>query len=580
LPSRALKQQFNAIIQLTQVLSVQVRKICELNCWNTKKSRTFAASFLYKENKNTIIMKKLLLSLVLLTPFFYNCKARSVATPDNGQKSIVILYENDVHCAIDGYKRLAGLRDAIAQSDTAWVGVVSNGDYLQGAAAGALSRGQYIIDVMRTVGYDAVTLGNHEFDYGTPRMKELLAQLNAPITCANLYSPRPVGGRWGAPVYASYILRSYGDKRIAFVGITTPEAMIGESYSFFDNDGQLIYDLRNNDICQLVQTAVDQARSAGADYVVALSHMGEETPAIGVTSHQLIAATNGIDVLLDGHSHSVIESVMVPNIEGRMIPISQTGTQFQNVGKLVITADGHISTTLVPVNEIQYESQGVSAVVENIKAEMEQVTARLVARSDFVLTINDAAGERLVRLGETNLSDLVTDAFRHYMQTEIGLCNGGGIRKSIDAGNITYGNVTDVLPFDNHMAKIEATGAEILAMLEWCTAALPTEEGQFPQVSGMRYTIHQQSHKVSDVTVLDGATGNWLPLDPVRRYTVATTDYYLGGGFYDTLKGCTQLNLSSKLARDAVSEYLENTLGGTVPSKYAEAEGRITVVND
>ncbi|MBQ9357557.1 MAG: bifunctional metallophosphatase/5'-nucleotidase [Prevotella sp.] len=525
-------------------------------------------------------MKKLLLNLVLLAPLFGSSHAVSATIGTDDEKSIVILYENDVHCAIDGYKRLAGLRDAIVQSDTAWVAIVSNGDYLQGATAGALSHGQYIIDVMRTVGYDAITLGNHEFDYGVPRMKELLAQMNAPVLCCNLFDPLSIGGRWGAPHYGSYVIRSYGNRKIAFIGVTTPESMVAESYSFFDSNGQLLYDLRNNDLALLVQTAVDRARSAGADYVVVLSHLGEEQPVIGLSSHQLIAATSGIDVLLDGHSHSVIEHVEVANMEGRMVPVSQTGTQFQNVGKLVISTDGHINTSLIPVNEITYENQRVSAAIDSVRREVERVTARQVSRSDFLLTINDAAGERLVRLGETNLADLVTDAFRHSMQAEIGLCNGGGIRTNIPAGTITYGNVVDVLPFDNHMAKIEATGKEITTMLEWCTATLPTEEGQFPQVSGLRFTIHLQSHTITDVTVLDQATNTWKPIDPEHRYTVATSDYYLGGGFYDTLKGCTQLTLSSKLTRDALAEYLENTLGGSVPDIYQQSQSRITIVND
>jgi 2',3'-cyclic-nucleotide 2'-phosphodiesterase (5'-nucleotidase family) len=502
-----------------------------------------------------------------------SCDESTIVNPSEGQKSIVLLFDNDVHCAIDGYARLAGLRDAIAASDTAWAAAVSSGDFLQGGMSGALSHGGYIVDVMRNVGYDAVTLGNHEFDYGVPRMKELLPKLNAPVVCSNFFA-------MGAtqPSYAPYIIRSYGSRRVAFVGVTTPETMQDESYSFFDDEGNQLYDLRTDDVTQIVQTAVDDVRRQGADYVVLLSHLGEKQPALGLSSHDLVAATRGIDVVLDGHTHSVIEHDNVANLDGKLVPVAQTGTQFANVGKLVIAADGRITPTLIATDDIPYMSTRVGATIDSVSQEVSAVALRQIAATEFALTINDADGNRLVRRGVTNLADLVTDAFRHAMQAEIGLSNGGGIRANILAGDISYGDLINVMPFDNHMAKIAATGAQIVAMLERCTAALPEEDGQFPQVSGLRYTVHQKSHTVSDVQVLAGDT--WQPLDPGRTYTIATTDYYRGGGFYDTLKDCTLVSLDTLLYRDAMADYLQTTLGGTVPAAYATSQGRITVVDD
>ena len=503
------------------------------------------------------------------------CEREKIPGSEADNKSIVILSDNDVHCAIDGYARLAGLHDAIAASDTAWVATVSCGDYLQGGNAGALSRGQYIVDVMKAVGFDAVTLGNHEFDYGMDRMQELVPQIGTPVVCANLF-------KYGSskPCFTSYIIRNYGTRSVAFVGVTTPESMIGESYSFYDNDGHQPYDLRTDDVCNLVQTAVNQARSQGADYVVILSHLGEEKPALGITSHELIAATRGIDAVLDGHSHSVIPHDEVANLDGKLIPVSQTGTQFANVGKLVISVDGRISTSLIPVEEISYERASVSAAIDKVHQDLDQVTAREIAHSDFDLIMRDADGNRVIRRGETNLADLLTDAVRYTLEAQIGLFNGGGFRNGISAGTITYGDVANAQPFDDHLSKFEATGAQILSMLERCTSSLPSEEGQFPQVSGLRYTIHQQSDTVSDVAVLDEDSGNWIPLDPDGRYTIASSDYYARGGFYDTLKDCKQLFYSTGLVRDALADYLEKTLGGTVPAIYAEPQGRITIIDD
>lgn len=511
--------------------------------------------------------------LATLSLALFACERES--TPGNEpDKSIVILYENDVHCSIDGYTQLAGLRDAIAASDTAWAATVSCGDYLQGGTAGALSRGQYIIDVMKAVGYDAVTLGNHEFDYGMPRMQELMPEIGTSVVCANLY-------KYGTSValFPSYVIKKYGTRSVAFVGVTTPESMSGESYSFYDNSGNQLYDLRTDDVYVLVQAAVDEARSKGADYVVILAHLGEEQPALGMTSHQLVAATRGIDVVLDGHSHSVIQRDDVPNRDGTLVPVTQTGTQYANVGKLVIAKDGKISTTLIPVEEIPYTSASVSAAIDKVHQSLDQVTARKIAFSDFDLIMRDTDG-RLIRRGETNLGDILTDAVRYALDAQIGLFNGGGFRNGISAGDITYGDVANAQPFDDHLSKFEATGAQILSMLERCTSSLPSEDGQFPQVSGLRYTIHQQSHTVSDVAVLDGESDKWIPLDPAGHYTIASSDYYARGGFYDTLKDCKQLFYSTGLVRDALADYLEKTLGGTVPARYAQPQGRITIVND
>ncbi len=495
--------------------------------------------------------------------------------PGGSDKSIVILYENDVHCSIDGYSRLAGLRDAIAASDTAWVATVSCGDYLQGANAGALSRGQYVVDVMKAVGYDAVTLGNHEFDYGAERMQELMPQIGTTVLCSNLF-------KYGSsePLFASYTILEYGSRHVAFVGVTTPETMVGESYSFFDNEGNQLYDLRTDEVCDLVQASVNDARSKGADYVVVLAHLGEEQPVLGITSHQLVAATRGIDVVLDGHSHSVIQRDNVRNLDGALVPVTQTGTQFANIGKLVIASDGRISTTLLPVEEIPFVNASVGAAVDKVHQELDQVTSRQIARSDFDLLFKDAEGNRLARLGESSLADILTDALRYAMEAQIGLFNGGGLRSGIPAGTITYGDVANAQPYDDHLAKFEATGADILSMLERCTSALPAEDGQFPQVSGLRYTVHQMSDTVSDVAVLDEGSGNWIPLDPAGRYTIASSDYYARGGFYDTLKDCKQIVYSARLTRDALADYLETVLGGTVPEIYAKPQGRITVVND
>ncbi len=241
-------------------------------------------------------------------------------------KSIVVLYDNDVHCGVDGYAKIAGLRNAI--SDTAYVAVVSCGDYLQGGTVGAISEGKYVADIMRHVGYDAVTLGNHEFDYKTPRMFSLLSYINAPVTSVNLRNMST-----GEFCFAPYVIKKMGKRKVAFVGATTPTTVSTEAYAFFDENEKQLFDLCANDIYRLVQNAADKARKEGADYVVVLSHLGEDKNYLNVDSHGLIHNVAGVDAVLDGHTHSVIPSDTVHNKKGQPVPISQTGTKFANIGK-------------------------------------------------------------------------------------------------------------------------------------------------------------------------------------------------------------------------------------------------------
>ena len=425
--------------------------------------------------------------------------------------------------------------------------------------------------------YDAIGLGNHEFDYGVPRLRELLDQLKSPIVCANFFEPSsPI------PFYAPYIIRQYGGRRVAFVGAVTGETMRSEAYSFYDDNGHLLYDLRPMEVARIVQKAVDEARQQGADYVVLISHLGEQPVANNVNSHDLVARTRGIDVVLDGHSHSTIPHDEAPNLDGRMIPVSQTGTGLANIGKLIITPEGRFITQLVPLKDISYKNSRIAAVTDSVKALMTKVTAREICRSDFDLSIYESDGKtRRVRSAEANIGDLVADAFRTVLKTDIGLQNGGGIRNSIPKGALTYGSVLDALPFGNLMVTLEATGQQIVDMLQKC-ATYDVEDGSFPQVSGLQFKIRQGANgrSVSDVAVLDALSGQFKPIDLARRYTIATTEYTIKGGFYDTMKGSRVLSTSSQNYCDCVAGYLSTFSGGKLPAIYAKPQDRIIFVKE
>ena len=511
-------------------------------------------------------MKKMLLSVMAL---MLGCHAVTA------QKSIVILYENDAHCGIDGYTKIAGLRDAINSSDTAYAAAVCCGDFLQGNTTGAISKGQYIADILRLMDYHAMTLGNHEFDYGVPRMKTLLEQVGTPVVCANFYE---AGEPY--PVFAPYVIHQYGDKKVAYVGATTPETMILEGYSFYDTNGILLYDLKPNTFYELIQQAVDAARKEGADYVVLLSHVGETVQSLGFSSYLLVNNTRGIDVVLDGHSHEIIENARIKNLDGKEITVTQTGTQFVNVGKLVITPDGRFITQLIKRQDIPYENAAITAAVDSIHQMVAAVTSEVVAHSDYRLVVTDKNAQMVVRGEETNAGDLVADAYRHALKADIGMENGGGIRNDIMAGDITYGDIIGMLPFDNTLRRISVTATQLQQMLTRCTALVPVLDGNFPQCSGLRFTIHSKSHTVSDIEIQQ-TDGTFTPIDIQRTYSVALTNYnHDAGGFFDCFKSCPVLEESTLRYYEALADYLRNTLSGTTGETYAHPQGRIRIVED
>ena len=486
------------------------------------------------------------------------------------QKSIVILYENDVHCAIDGYQTLAGLRDAI--SDTAYVAVVGSGDFVQGGTAGAISKGQYVADIMREVGYDAVTLGNHEFDFPVDHVAGLLKHIGAPVVSANFCD-----NKTGECIYDPFVIKQFGKTKIAFVGATTPTTLYTETGAFMKGDEQ-VYNLRESDFYDAIQKAVNQARKKGAKYVVLLSHVSEEDNATGITSHELIKRTKGIDIVLDGHSHAVVPHDTVRNITGKPVVVTQTGTQFAYIGKLLIR-NGKMSNELLPFNTLTQRNERVRWVTDSINQLIREQTQRIVCHSDVALQFEEN-GIWIPRTQETNTGDLLCDAYRNASGSDIALANGGGVRRGQTAGDWTYGDIAAMLPYDNHLWTVEATGATIVELLQKNISLLPLEDGSFPQVSGLRFTAYVQDHTVSDVEVLNKETGEYEPIDPEKTYTVSTIDYCVsGGGFRDVLKHCKIIQRGEILYRDILVEYLEKNLGGQLSNDYAEPQGRIKIIH-
>lgn len=520
-------------------------------------------------------IKKHLISLAITLPLVVSCgttkKVQTAALVEN-EKSIVIINDNDVHCNIDGYARMAGLRDAIA--DTAHVAMVTCGDYLQGGTIGAISHGQYIADIMKSMGYTALGLGNHEFDYQVSRMEELLAFIGTPVVCCNLFDMQQ------NRVFASYLLKQYGNKKVAFVGVVTPCTIQSEEYAFFDKEGRQHHHLAEKDVYRLVQEATNEARSKGADYVVVVSHLGESPNDLNVDSRGLIKATNGIDVVLDGHTHSTIPCEYIQNKDGKTVLTLQTGTQFANVGKVVFMPDGKKYASLVSLKDFDRENAVVRHVTDSVKTLANALVNRQICTSDYDLRILDEEGRQAVRLRETNAGDIIADAYRIVTGADFAISNGGGIRNEVKAGNLSYGNLVAMLPYDNYVCIVKITGQQLIDLLAKNTSSLPIEDGDFPQVSGMKFTVNTSSttDRITDLTILDKATGKYVPVDVNREYNLATIDYCItGGGLRGMLKKNTILKQDIIIYSECLIEYITKHLNGHIGKEYAEPQGRITI---
>ena len=502
---------------------------------------------------------------------------------------IVILYTNDVHCGVDdnlGYTGLAAVKNAL-QAQGKHVVLVDNGDAVQGDTIGTLSNGEYIIDIMNEAGYDVATPGNHEFDYGMEQFFALTEKASFPYVSANFVDAD------GNTVLDPYVIKDVAGVKIAFVGISTPKTITTSTPKYFqDDNGNYIYGFMQDEtgekLYTAVQSAVDAARAEGAQIVIAMAHLGIEEDCSPWTSSEVIVNTSGIDAMLDGHSHSLIECEKVKNKEGKEVILSSTETKLAYIGCLTIRDDGSMTSTLISDN-------GMKEFVGGIQEEFEELVNTVVASTDVDLIIKDpASGERIVRVTETNLGDLCADAYRAMSGADVAIVNGGGVRADIPAGDITYGQIIAVHPFGNEMCVVECTGQEILDALELGCSKLPAESGGFLQVSGMAYTIDmnvESSVKLDENGMFVEVTGERRvkdvtvggePLDPEKTYTLASHNYKLKdcGDGYTMFADNVFLQDSVMIDNQVLINYIVNVLGGTVGEEYADpyGQGRITII--
>ncbi len=514
-----------------------------------------------------------------------------------GEKSeVTILYTNDVHTYIDKqapeltYAAIAALKQSYQDAGKK-VLLVDAGDHVQGTAYGSMDQGASIIELMNAAGYDAATPGNHEFDYGMDRAKELMRDADFPYLSCNW-----VDLRTNLRVLPEIKVFVRGGVRIAFVGITTPETFTKSTPAYFMNKAQTkyIYDILGGEdgqkLYSAVQKAVDKAKCL-ADVVIGLGHLGVDPSSSPWTSEEVIAHTTGFDAFIDGHSHTVMENKQVADASGRMVTLTQTGSYFANVGEMTIAPDGTISTRLVSTYD--QEDPAVAAEQAAWVSSVDEMLGEKIAVADTKFYITDpATGKRRIRSGETNLGDFVADGIYTYfneveqLHCDIAIMNGGGIRSDEDAGYWTFKTCKQVSPFGNVACLMSVTGKQIQDALEFAArfaGAEGKENGGFLQVAGATYEIHTDipntvqtddknvwigsatgTPRVQNVKIYDHANGTYVPLDENKTYALAGMNYTLrnlGDGFamFD----------GAELIKDYVSEdYL-------VMSTYAMAFGGV-----
>ena len=458
----------------------------------------------------------------------------------NIQQPIVILYDNDVHCAVDGYAKLVALRDII--SDTAgFVTTVSCGDFASGGVIAAATEGMSVIDIMNKVGYDVVTLGNHELDYGMEQIFAFAEALDAEVVCANLKNVQT--NRYPFPAYH---IVNYGDIDVAYLGFTT--TLSGTVMSLSDEDGNPLYSFMREDFYSNAQSFIDEARDNGAEYVVALTHLGDsETIGDMPNSTSLIANTTGLDAVIDGHDHHIIEERWLKNKDNEAVLLTSSGYAFENVGLLTINPDGGLSSRLVNIkSDSTLVDVATQHLVDSIKMGVEQSGCKVVGFLDRDLDVCDESGKRLVRKQQTEIGAFCADAFREFTGADVALINGGGIRAGIKRGEVTLNDLLAVMPFGNMVCTATMTGQHLLDAMEFSVALLPDESGAFLQVSGMRYDVDasmptpaalddhhlcshvkDQTRRISNLQILNPATGVYDDIKPEKTYTVASIDYLL-----------------------------------------------------
>ena len=510
-------------------------------------------------------------------------------------EDIIILHTNDIHCGIldnIGFPRLSQYKKDLQKAGHK-VLLVDAGDCVQGAPIGKLSKGEAVVRVMNAVKYDFLIPGNHEFDYGMDQFFKLAKLQKSKYHSCNFIDLRTNT----LPLFPSKIIK-IGGKKLGFIGVTTPQTLNTSTPKFFqDEKGNYIYgffeDETGEKLYAQVQRTIDQVRKDGAEHVFIVGHLGMDGSIPRWASPAIARNTRGLDAIIDGHSHEQYAARYEKDLDGKEILITQTGTKLQTIGKLVLKDDGSLVSTLE--TDLKNSDKKIEKLIEKENKKYEPLLKQPVGETAFdIRSDNPVDNVRRVRNGETNMGDLVADAFKNVLDTDVAIVNGGSLRNNIKAGVITYASLLEAFPFGNMCAAVECSGQVLLDALEFGASNYPEERGNFMQVSGITYTIDSripssiQLDAKGNFVKVDGeyrvknVMVNGKPLDLKANYTVGGSNYVLknGGDGNVMFKGCKLLQDGQISDVDAIMEYIQNHLNANIPAEYEAWDGqkRITII--
>lgn len=522
------------------------------------------------------------------------------------KKDISIIYTSDVHCGLDenlGYSSVYSYKEKL--SKTNYVTLVDSGDYLQGDFIGAISSGKYCIDVMNKTGYDIVTLGNHEFDYGVDVLATRLHEFKGEVTSCNFSYTGSKENKFN--FVKPYVIKDYGYKKVGFIGITTPSTLVESDPKNFKEDDQTVYSFGAETVegfYSLVQSNIDSCKLDGADYIFALSHLGSLDYCEPYSSLDVIAHTSGVTAFLDGHCHINLPWKTYKNKDNVDTLLVDTGYKLNDFASITISKKGKISHEFI--TEYSDKSEEITNYVNEIKKGADELGNKVVANIDVDLSISDSNGVRMIRNREMPIGNLVADAYRIIANADIGVTNGGGIRTDLHKGDVTYKDIKNVHPFGNVLMKKKVTGQMILDYLEFTSMNTKDEyvkdgkpngeSGAFAHVSGLKYTIDTSTitpvavdekgefigidgpRRVQNVQVLEN--GVYVDIDPNKEYIIASHNYLLesGGDGANMFKSAEVVPDAQIFDYEVLIKYIAEVLKGHLSEKYSSTEGRINII--
>ena len=547
-------------------------------------------------------MRKTFLIVPFLALSLIGCNA-------NKDKDIVILYTSDVHCGIDkniGYDSLSAYKKQLEKEN--YVTLMDVGDNISGDFIGAVSKGEYIIDLMNEVGYDSMIFGNHEFDYGMDILKQRVEQFKGDVLSCNFKYIGQKENKFNK--VKPYKIISYGKKKVGFVGVTTPYTIVDSTPSYFQEDNKFAYSFTGDNAEEFyacVQENIDACYKQKANYVVVLAHLGEGDEYVPYSSIDLVNNTKGVTAIFDGHSHKTLFH-SVKDKEGNNVPLLAPGYQMSEIGQLTIRKDKTIETKLI--DKIEEKDSRISELITNINQKVDELANKVVATSDLALSIKGPEGTRMIRTREMPIGNLIADAYRIMSEAEIGFTNGGGIREDLKEGEITFSDIKAVHPFGNNIDTALVTGQTLADYLEYASSKVDKdyyeekngtlvpkgENGGFAHVSGMKYTVDtsipspvvldeknmfvkvEGTRRVKDIKVLEN--NEYVDIQTDKFYSVASHNYLLEecGDGANMFKDIKIVKKNLMLDYECLVNYIVDVLKGHLKDKYSAPEGRITII--